>query len=127
MSELAGKATRSVLIVGGNEQLRGVLADMAKEEGFEANTFATGEEAVVFIHESPENQPLAVVCFFDLGRGRMKGNQILRELIRVYPETPAVLVSVESSLGKFVEEEGFQFLSELDFHGIQGFIRGLRM
>ena len=86
-----GKATGGkVLVVDDEETVRMVAADMVEALGFEVLTAADGEDGVEKLRA---RLPEIALVLLDLTMPRMTGEEAFREMRRVRPDIPVVLMS----------------------------------
>ena len=79
-----------ILIVDDERDIRELVADILKDEGFETRLAANSDEALAALNERP---PSLMVLDIWLKDSRMDGIDILKQVKRNNPEVPVVIIS----------------------------------
>jgi two-component system, cell cycle sensor histidine kinase and response regulator CckA len=109
---LEGKKTRgSILIVDDDELVLNVGTNMLMESGFEVTVAVDGIQALEILTDDRRSaRGKRIVCIvLDIAMPRMDGAETLREIWKIDPETPVVIISgytEEVARGKL---EGMEF------------------
>jgi PAS domain S-box-containing protein len=86
----AGPAARRVLIVDDEETVRSVLARMLRSFGYETVTASNGQEAVDLFHAGHDDFRAVLL---DLTMPELDGAETFREIHRLRPTLPVILMS----------------------------------
>jgi len=78
------------LIVDDGESIRSLIAEMLADAGFEVLEFQTAEAALA---SAPSANPTLVLTDLRLGKNRMTGAELLREIALILPGTQGILMS----------------------------------
>ncbi len=81
-----------ILVADDEASLRGLLAEVLSEHGYEVTTVESGEEALKVFRAAPF--PLVIT---DIRMGKISGIDLLEEVKRVSPETQVVIITSHSS------------------------------
>jgi two-component system nitrogen regulation response regulator NtrX len=81
-----------VLIVDDEESIRGSLAGILSDEGFDAKTASDGTQALAFLREAGL-EALPDLVLLDIAMPGRDGIEILQELRATWPELPVVMMS----------------------------------
>ena len=81
---------RRILVVDDEDTVRSVLARMLRSFGYEAETAANGQEAVQLFHNGRDNFSTVLL---DLTMPELDGAETFREINRIRPELPVILMS----------------------------------
>jgi CheY-like chemotaxis protein len=106
------KGEGTLLLVDDEQSVRGVTASMAESFGFAVVVAADGEEALRLFREHADK---IHVVLLDLTMPRMGGEETLKELRKLQPNVPIVLMSGYSELdarGRFPEEGPTDYLQK---------------
>ena len=98
---MSAKSDSAVLVVDDFEGVRDVASATLETEGYEVHTARTGEEALEIL-ERHTGEILAVVL--DLGLPGIGGEQTYREIRRLAPGLPVVLMSGDAAGGDVTRE-----------------------
>ena len=98
-----------VLMVDDEEQFRATTRKILKKRGFETIVAANGEEAIEKINENPD------VVILDIKMPGMDGHQALKELKKISPETPVIMLTghgTRPSARQALIEDAFDYLNK---------------
>lgn len=90
VAEPAAPPCKRVLVVDDEEVVRNVLVRMLKAFGYESTTACDGQQAVQLFHEG---MPDFCAVLLDLTMPELDGAETFREIHRLQPELPVVLMS----------------------------------
>ena len=79
-----------ILIVDDERDIRELIADILKDEGFETRTAANSDEAVGALNE---REPALMILDIWLKDSRMDGIDILKQVKRNNPDVPVIIIS----------------------------------
>jgi len=79
-----------ILIVDDERDIRELIADILKDEGFETRTAANSDEAVAALNE---REPALMILDIWLKDSRMDGIDILKQVKRNNPDVPVIIIS----------------------------------
>jgi DNA-binding response OmpR family regulator len=98
-----------VLMVDDEERFRATTKKILKKRGFETIVAASGEEAIERMEENPD------VVILDINMPGMDGHQALKELKRISPETPVIMLTghgTKPSASQALTEDAFDYLNK---------------
>lgn len=98
-----------VLMVDDEEKFRTTTKKLLSRRGFETIMAESGEEAVRKLKDSPD------VVVLDIKMSGMDGHQTLKEIKRISPELPVIMLTGHgdlSSAQEALEEGAFDYLSK---------------
>lgn len=108
------RGTGTFLIMDDDAILRDVLADLLNSFGYEVVAKKNGEEAIDFcVAESKANRKLAGMIFDLTISGGMGGKEAISEIRKLYPDTPAFVVSGYFSDPVLADPKAYGFNSGL--------------
>jgi DNA-binding NtrC family response regulator len=95
-----------VLVVDDDQTIRTIVSEYLRRREYEVEEAADGVEALDVIRRTP---PAVVVT--DLGMPRLDGLGLLRELTKIDPDLPAIVLTAHDSADKMVRaiREGILF------------------
>ncbi len=95
-----------VLVVDDDETIRSIVSEYLRRRGSEVEEAADGVEALDAIRRTPPD-----VVVTDLGMPRLDGLGLLRELTKINPDLPAIVLTAHDSVDKMVQaiREGILF------------------
>ena len=79
-----------ILIVDDERDIRELVADILKDEGFETRLAANSDEAIAALNDHP---PALMVLDIWLKDSRMDGIDILKQVKRNNPDVPVIIIS----------------------------------
>ncbi|MDB6180069.1 sigma-54-dependent transcriptional regulator [Paracoccus fistulariae] len=82
--------TNDILIVDDERDIRELIADILKDEGFDTRLAANSDQA---IHELNEREPDLMILDIWLKDSRMDGIDILKQVKRNNPDVPVIIIS----------------------------------
>src|SRR3712207_6192573 len=88
----------SVLVIDDDETIRELLNESLAEDGFIVESAPNAEEALVKVRQTPYD---AIVT--DLNLPVLKGTDVVREALAIYPEAISVVVTGAGSIAAAVE------------------------
>ena len=98
-----------VLMVDDEERFRATNRKILKKRGFETIVAASGEEAIERMEENPD------VVILDIKMPGMDGHQALKEMKRISPETPVIMLTghgTRTSARQALTENAFDYLNK---------------
>ena len=101
--------TIKVLMVDDEEQFRATTKKLLNRRGFEVILAGSGEEAIERLNENPD------VVILDIKMPGMDGHQALKEIKRLRPEVPIIMLTGhgrESSAREALSEGAFDYLTK---------------
>lgn len=95
-----------VLVVDDDQTIRTVVSEYLRRRGYEVDEATDGAEALDVIRQTPPD-----VVVTDLGMPRLDGLGLLRELTKINPDLPAIVLTAHDSVDKMVQaiREGILF------------------
>jgi DNA-binding NtrC family response regulator len=87
-----------ILVVDDEETLRNLLQEVMREEGFEVEVAASGEEALEKFKQRQHN-----VIFTDLKMPGISGIELLKEVKAIDPDTETLIITSHAAVGTAVE------------------------
>jgi DNA-binding response OmpR family regulator len=91
-------ASNTILVVDDEPSLRLTLGQILNDAGYMTSTAADGREALAFLGAGPYN-----LAFLDLNMPEMDGMSLLREIRRLYPDMPVLILTGHATLESAVE------------------------
>lgn len=93
-----GEAIKRILIVDDEENTRIGLSKLLAQEGFEVESAANGNEALVYLGQRKVNLVIS-----DINMPEMNGLVFLRELSRKFPSTNVIMITAYGGVESYLE------------------------
>jgi len=109
------EATRRLLIVDDEPDLRWMLRGLFEDEGFDVQEATDGAEALRLLHAAVGADELPDVVLSDMRMPNVSGIELLRDAHRSFPDLPVVLLSAVEDLATAVDavkEGAFDYQSK---------------
>jgi DNA-binding response OmpR family regulator len=91
-------SSRIILIIDDDAQIRQTMARVLRQAGWEVSTAGSGQEALQLLSAN-----LTDLVYLDLRMPEMSGLETLKEIRRLYPDLPVILLTAYGTLHSSVE------------------------
>jgi len=100
-----------ILVVDDEPELRDIACQLLEKLGYRANSVSSGEEAIEYVR----TQSVDIILLDMLMEPGINGRQTYEEIVKIYPEQPALIASgfsVDSEVRKTLELGAYQFIKK---------------
>ena len=95
---MSTRASRSILIVDDDKDLRFILGDILSQEGYHVMLAASGEEALKRLEKEPIN-----LLVTDMKMPGLSGHELFEQTVRKWPHIPVVILTAHGNVDEALQ------------------------